>query len=93
MLDEKKIEYRYREYTAEPLSAAELTALLAKLRVSAKEVLRKNDAAYVELGGDESEAALIRKLAAHPTLLARPIGVLGDRAVIGRPPERLLELL
>ncbi|MDH3744338.1 MAG: arsenate reductase (glutaredoxin), partial [Acidobacteriota bacterium] len=52
------------------------------------------DKAFRELGltGEEPDADLIRDMAAHPTLLERPIGVLGDRAVVGRPPEKLLEL-
>ena len=93
MLDEHGLEYRYREYT-EPLTAAELKKVLKKLGVGPKAVLRKNDKAYKEnaLTGDESDAALIKLMAEFPTLLQRPIGVLGDNAVIGRPVENLLEL-
>jgi len=43
------------------------------------------------LSGDETEKALIAAMADHPTLLQRPIGVKGARAVLGRPPEKLLE--
>ncbi len=94
MLDEHGLEYRYREYTKEPLTAAELKKVLKKLGVGPKAVLRKNDKAYKEnaLTGDESDAALIKLMAEFPTLLQRPIGVLGDNAVIGRPVENLLEL-
>lgn len=95
MLDSRKIPYRYREYRKEPLSAAELKTLLRKLGLPARDVLRKNDAAYKELGltGSESDAVLIGHLATHPTLLARPIAVHGDRAIVGRPPERILEVV
>jgi len=94
LLDEHGLEYRYREYTKEPLTAAELKKVLKKLGVGPKAVLRKNDKAYKEnaLTGDESDAALIKLMAEFPTLLQRPIGVLGDNAVIGRPVENLLEL-
>ncbi|MEZ4219797.1 MAG: ArsC/Spx/MgsR family protein [Polyangiaceae bacterium] len=94
MLDAKKIKYEYREYTEQPLSKSEIKAVLAKLGLSAAEVLRKNDAAYKALGltGKESEAALIAAMAEHPTLLQRPIGVKGKKAVLGRPPENLLTL-
>lgn len=94
MLAEHSIAYRYRDYRTEPLSVAELKQLLALLGVPAREVLRKNDPAFKSLGltGTESDAKLLPLMAKHPTLLARPIGVLGDRAVVGRPPERLLEL-
>jgi arsenate reductase len=57
--------------------------------------VRKRDKAYKELGltGTESDDVLIPLMAEHPTLLERPIGVLGDRAAVGRPPSNLLELL
>ena len=68
--------------------------MLTKLGVGPKEVLRKRDRAFKELGltGTEPDAELIRHMAAHPTLLQRPIGVLGDRAVVGRPVQNLLAL-
>lgn len=94
MLEEKKIAYRYREYTEEPLDKAELLKVLGYLGVGPKDVLRKNDAAFKDNGltGTESDAKLIALMVAHPTLLQRPIGVKGKRAVLGRPPENLLEL-
>ncbi len=94
MLEEHDIDYRYREYTKEPLSKAELKKVLKMLGVGPREVLRKRDKAYKELGltGDESNDELIGLMAKHPTLLQRPIGVKGGKAVIGRPPENLLEL-
>ncbi len=95
MLDEKGIEHRYRDYVKNPLSEAEIREVLAHLGLRPRDVLRKNDAAYKELGltGDEPDAKLITAMAQHPTLLQRPIGIEGDRAVVGRPPERLLELV
>ena len=94
MLDEGGVDYRYRDYKKEPLSEAELRALFARLGTSPPELLRRRDKAYRELGltGDEPDARLVRLMAEHPTLLERPIGILGDRAVVGRPPEKLLEL-
>ncbi len=95
MLDQRAIAYRYREYTEEPLSEDEIRQVLARLGRPARDLLRKADGANRELGltGDEAEAVLIRHMAAHPTLLQRPIGLLEDRAVLGRPAERLLDLL
>lgn len=95
MLKEKKIEYQYREYTKDPLSESEIRAVLTKLGLSAGQALRKKDTAnkVLRLKGDEPEKELIRYMAKHPTLLQRPIGVSGKKAVIGRPPERLLELV
>ncbi len=95
MLEEKNIEYRYREYTKEPLTKAELKRVFKKLGLGPKDVLRKNDKAYKEQGltGDEKRDELIALMAEHPTLLQRPIAVLGDRAVVGRPIENILELV
>jgi arsenate reductase len=55
----------------------------------------RRDRAYRELGltGAEVEEKLIALMSSHPTLLERPIGMVGNRAVVGRPPERLLTLL
>jgi arsenate reductase len=93
-LNENDIEFRYREYTEEPLSQAEITTVLGLMEMTPHQVLRKNDKAYKELGltGNESAAKLISLMADHPTLLQRPIGVLGNRAALGRPPENLLAL-
>lgn len=98
MLDSRNIPYRYRDYVREPLTEEELRRvidLLGRSGVAPAEVLRKNDRAYKELGldGSEDDATLVAHMAEHPTLLQRPIGVLGDRAVVGRPPERLLEIV
>jgi len=95
LLKERGIEYTYRDYRSAPLSAGELRGLLRKLHLRARDLLRKNDPAYKShrLDGTESDTDLIPLLAKHPTLLQRPIGVLGDRALVGRPPERLLDLV
>jgi arsenate reductase len=85
----------YREYTREPLSEGEIREVLGKLGQAANTVVRRRDKAFKELGlsGDESDSVLIPLMAKHPTLLERPIGVVGERAVVGRPPANLLELV
>ncbi len=95
MLKEHGVEYRYREYTKEPLSEDELRAVFAKLGVPASALFRKREKVGKELGltGKESDDVLIPHMAQHPTLLQRPIGVLGDKAAVGRPVENLLELI
>lgn len=90
MLNEKGIEHRYREYTREPLSEREIRDVLRKLGLRPRDVLRKNG---LGVTGEEPDGDLIAAMARNPTLLQRPIGVAGDRAVVGRPPERLLELV
>lgn len=72
-----------------------MQAIVQKLGIPAVELLRKGDPAYGELGltGSEPDEALIAHMVAFPGLMNRPIAVQGDRAVLARPPERVLELL
>lgn len=95
MLEDNDVEYQYRDYKKDPLTGHEIRSILAMLEVTPAEVLRKRDRAFreLELTGTEAEAELIAVMASHPTLLERPIGIVGKRAVLGRPPERLLTLL
>ncbi len=93
MLREHDIEHTYREYTKAPLDEAELRELFGKLGQSPRELLRTRDAKKAGLRGDESDDELIALMADNPRLLQRPIGVVGDRAVVGRPPENLLVLV
>lgn len=92
MLKEKQINFEYREYTKNPLTTEELIAVLDKLGCSAKDVLRSREA-KLHCTGEESESELIEMIAINPRLLQRPIGILGKRAIVGRPPDKLLELL
>jgi len=94
LLEKKRIPFEYRDYRQNPLSPTEIRAVLKALGVKPADVLRKNDKAFKELGltGTEPASRLIALMAEHPTLLQRPIGVSGNRAVLGRPPENLLEL-
>lgn len=92
MLDEKGIPYHYREYTKDPLSEKEIRDVLRLLGLRPPEILRAQAAREHGLTGDEPDAELIAAMARHPTLLQRPIGVAGGKAVVGRPPENLLAL-
>ena len=83
-------------YLETPPSAAELRELLDKLGIGARELLRSGEDEYKELGLADtslSNEQLIAAMAAHPKLIERPILIAGERAVIGRPPEKVLELL
>ena len=83
-------------YLETPPSPAELRELLRMLGTGARGLLRTGEAEYAELGlADPSldDDALIAAMAAHPMLIERPLFVHDGRAVIGRPPERVLDLL
>jgi len=96
LLREHGVEPVIVPYLDVPLDAAALRELLGLLGLPARALLRTGEEAYSALGladPDLDEAALIAALAAHPRLLERPIFVHRQRAVIGRPPQRVLELL
>ena len=83
-------------YLETPLSATQIKALLGKLGISARQLLRSGEEEYKTLNladASLSEQHLIDAIAAHPKLMERPILEVGDKAVIGRPPENVLELL
>ncbi|WP_434596244.1 arsenate reductase (glutaredoxin) [Pseudomonas sp. R4-83] len=83
-------------YLETPLDATQIKALLGKLGISARQLLRSGEDEYkmLQLANESlSEAQLIDAIAAHPKLMERPILEVGDKAVIGRPPEKILELL
>lgn len=93
MLNDNGIDHTYREYTKEPLTVAELEDVFAKLGMGPRDVLRKRDATKAGLSGSETDAELTRLMAENPRLLQRPIGIVGDRAAVGRPPENLLSIV
>ena len=92
MLNEHGIQHIYREYTRNPLTEDELRGVFEKLGLTPREALRTRDAKKEGLPDDITNEDLIRHMAKNPKLLQRPIGILGNRAVIGRPPEALLSL-
>ncbi|MBD8148706.1 arsenate reductase (glutaredoxin) [Pseudomonas fluorescens] len=83
-------------YLETPLNAAQVEALLAKLGLGARQLLRTGEDEYKSLNladASLSEAQLIAAIAAHPKLMERPILETADKAIIGRPPENVLEIL
>lgn len=96
ILREREVDFEVREYLQDPLDRAELQELLKRLGDDPGELVRK-DKNFAALGLEAQEyttdAAVIELLLAHPKLMQRPVAVRGERAVIARPPEKLLELL
>jgi arsenate reductase len=96
LLRRRNIEPRIIEYLKEPPDEQSLDQLLGQLGMEPKELMRKKEEIYGELRIDEkqySRAELIRLMTAHPILIERPIVVRGNRARLGRPPEKVLEIL
>ncbi|WP_248751547.1 arsenate reductase (glutaredoxin) [Pseudomonas sp. MWU15-20650] len=83
-------------YLETPLDAAKIKALLGKLGIGARQLLRTGEDEYKTLNladASLSEAQLIAAIAEHPKLMERPILETADKAIIGRPPENVLEIL
>ncbi len=96
LLRERGIEPEIVTYPEMPPSAFQLRELLGQLGIAARDLLRTGEDEYAALNLADptlSEDVLIEAMVAHPRLIERPIFVHDGRAVIGRPPERVLELL
>lgn len=84
-----------RRYLDDPPSAAELRALRDTLGVKAIEMMRSKEKRFAELSlsKDDDDAVLLKAMAENPVLIERPIVLAGAKAVIGRPPERVVDIL
>jgi arsenate reductase len=95
ILAEHGIEADYIRYLENAPTRAELEDLLRKLGTDdPRDIVRAKEPVYAELGLDGADREqLLDAMAANPILIQRPIVIVGDRAVVARPPERLLALL
>jgi arsenate reductase len=95
LIQESGQEAEIVEYLKDIPGEDEIKQLLSLLGMEAEDLVRKGEADYKTLwkGKSLSEAEKIQLLATHPKLIERPIVVQGNKAIIGRPPERVKELL
>jgi arsenate reductase len=95
ILEERGVEATYVRYLEDAPSRAELERVMGLLGSDdPRAMMRTGEPVYRELGLAHADRdALLDAMVAHPILIERPIVIRGDRAVIARPPERLLELL
>jgi arsenate reductase (glutaredoxin) len=96
ILKDRGAEFDSINYYETPLSVEELRGLIGKLGVSPRDLLRKDEQVYRELKlshRDFTDDELISLMVENPDLMQRPIVVSGNRAVLGRPPENVEELL
>jgi len=96
LLQDRGIEPKVVEYLTETPDADTLDGLLNKLKLEPRDLMRRKEAPYGELGLDDpglGRQALIAAMVEHPILIERPIVVKGAKAALGRPPEKVLEIL
>ncbi len=92
LLRESGVAFEKINYYIEPLSEEKLRELLAKMKLSPRDILRTSEPIYRELGLGKlefSDDEIISLMAQHPDLIQRPIVERGDRAVLGRPVENI----
>jgi arsenate reductase len=96
LLDDNGVNPDVIKYLEQPPNAAELTEILDLLSLQPRELMRKHEAPFKEMNLDDtslSREALIQAMVDNPILIERPIVIAGNKAIIGRPPEKVLELL
>jgi arsenate reductase len=95
ILEDKGLQPHIVLYLQTQPQAAEISGLLKKLGISARQLVRRGEDEYQACGLDEasSDEEIVAAMARCPKLIERPIVVSGERAVIGRPPENVLELI
>lgn len=96
LLRENDIEPEIVLYLEDIPSREDLVTVLRKLKMSARDILRKGEEAYKSEGLSDSslsEEKLISTMIEFPKLIERPIVIKGDKAVLGRPPENALSLI
>jgi arsenate reductase len=96
LLLQQEVDVEIIDYLKTPPTEDELDALLGMLGIGPRELMRQKEAEYLELHLDDitlEHKHLVRVMTQHPRLIERPIAITGQRAVIGRPAERVLTLL
>ena len=96
ILEQHDTEPEVVEYLKTPPTVEQLTSLLTLLNLAPRELIRTGQSEYKDLNlanPDLSDQELIKTMVAHPILIERPIIVHNGKAVIGRPPENVLDIL
>ncbi len=95
LIEENGSDFVIKEYLKEPPTKAELKNVIALLGISPEQLIRKGEVEFKDnfKGKSLSDDEWIEAMITYPKLIERPIVIEGDKAVIGRPPENVLELL
>ncbi len=96
LIEEKGVTPDIVLYLDNSPSTSELAAVLKKLKMEPRDLMRKGESVYKEKDLDNpdlSTTQLVAAMAANPILIERPIVIKGDKAALGRPPENVLKIL
>ncbi|MEZ4923116.1 MAG: arsenate reductase (glutaredoxin) [Crocinitomicaceae bacterium] len=95
LLKDSNVKFETIEYLENPLSHQEISDILVKLNIPAEELIRKGEPIFKEhfMGKTLTESEWIDAMVKYPILIQRPIIVKGNSAVIGRPIEKVIELI
>lgn len=96
LLKDQGVEPEIIEYLKTPPTTAELDDILQKLSIEPRDLMRKKEAEYKEMGMDNPDLdrdVLIKGMVATPKLIERPIVLANNKAAIGRPPEDVLAII
>ncbi|KGO89910.1 arsenate reductase (glutaredoxin) [Flavobacterium suncheonense] len=95
LLEEKGIEFKTFKYLDEKITKRELTSIIRKLKIKPIELIRTKEELWKEnyAGKEFTDEELIVIMQKNPILIERPIIINGNKAVIGRPIEKILEII
>lgn len=94
ILKEQNVEFEEIQYIKNPLTVDELKEIASKLGLQPNEFIRKGDVKKLDLEINlENDNEVFQNMVDYPKIMERPIIVKGEKAVIGRPPEKVLEIL
>ena len=95
VLEQAGVNYTLVKYLDDPLSADQIKELLHKMGIKPIELVRTKESIWKEQykGKELTDAQIIQAMATHPKLIERPIVVNEDKAVLGRPAERIKEII
>jgi arsenate reductase (glutaredoxin) len=96
ILEDNNVDADIVDYLEDPPTPQELKRIIGMLGVSARDLLRSTEPVYRDADLDDdslSDDEIIDAICEYPALMQRPIVVAGDRAIIGRPPSRVMEII
>jgi len=95
LIQEREENIEIIEYLKDNLSVIELEEIIEKLEISPIELVRKKEQIWIDnyKGKDLTDKEIVERMVKHPKIMERPIVINGNKAIIGRPPENVLEII